>query len=343
MSVRSERAFFRVCLVCPEEDVHERLLRLALGLPAGAPVRSSPLRDCPNGVAIVHALVATCDDFVARNVHLWSVHVPEDATVLPGYAQMPDAYLLVLPVRGDRRAYARRWVRPLIEKGRPLVLVRVLEAAASALGAVASLPRPASPPAESPDDKLVQRCTDTIDFAREGRAALLRILSKVVSNAADAEIKILSLRTAQSVHEEPGELRVKLLSDAARAPERASEGAAGYDLFAAHPAELPARGRALVKTDVAVAVPPGYYGRIASRSSLAWKRGVEVGAGVVDSDYRGAVGVVLHNHSDEAVALAAGDRVAQLILERVACPPVRACAELDDTARGEGGFGSTGK
>jgi len=137
-------------------------------------------------------------------------------------------------------------------------------------------------------------------------------------------------------------LRVQKLSAHAVAPARASAGAAGYDLCAAYDGVVPARGRALLKTDVAVAVPAGTYGRVAPRSGLALKSGIDVGAGVIDEDYRGNVGVILFNHGEADFAVRAGDRIAQLVLERIAVADVLVVEALDDTARGAGGFGSTG-
>lgn len=137
-------------------------------------------------------------------------------------------------------------------------------------------------------------------------------------------------------------LPVKRLSSNATLPRRANDRAAGYDLSSAHDLTVPARGRALVKTDLAVAVPPGTYGRIAPRSGLALKNGIGVGAGVIDSDYRGNVGVVLFNHSDADFSVQVGDRIAQLLLELIVTPTVQEVAELDDTSRGAAGFGSSG-
>lgn len=137
-------------------------------------------------------------------------------------------------------------------------------------------------------------------------------------------------------------LRVKKLSEHAVTPARGSEGAAGYDLSAAYECVVPARGKALVKTDLSIAIPEGTYARIAPRSGLAWKHSIDVGAGVVDADYRGNVGVILFNLSDQDFPIEAGDRVAQLILERIATPEVVEVEDLDDTSRGAGGFGSTG-
>ena len=110
----------------------------------------------------------------------------------------------------------------------------------------------------------------------------------------------------------------------------------------AHDVTVPAKGKALAKTDLAIAVPEGTYGRIAPRSGLAWKHFIDVGAGVVDADYRGNVGVVLYNHSDVDFEIKAGDRVAQLVLEKIATPDVVELESLDETDRGAGGFGSTG-
>eukprot|EP01083_Nonionella_stella_P067808 179596_1 len=137
-------------------------------------------------------------------------------------------------------------------------------------------------------------------------------------------------------------LMVKKLSDKAIIPSRGSSMAAGYDLSSACDVIVPAQGKALVKTDLAVAIPEGCYGRIAPRSGLAWKKHIDIGAGVVDSDYRGNVGVVMFNHAKEDFEVKHGDRIAQLILERIAIAEVQEMAELPDSVRGEGGFGSTG-
>lgn len=137
-------------------------------------------------------------------------------------------------------------------------------------------------------------------------------------------------------------LAVKLLSDHAKLPERASAQAAGYDLFSAHDLTIPAGDKAIVPTDISMAVPAGLYGRVAPRSGLAVKHFIDVGAGVIDSDYRGPVGVVLFNFGKAPFEVKRGDRVAQLILERIASLPVLKVDDLDETVRGAGGFGSTG-
>ncbi|KAG0133250.1 dUTPase-like protein [Tuber indicum] len=145
----------------------------------------------------------------------------------------------------------------------------------------------------------------------------------------------------------PGEksnanLRIRRLSSKARIPKRGSALAAGYDLYSAHDTAIIARGKALIDTDIQMMIPVGTYGRIAPRSGLASKNFIDVGAGVIDADYRGQVKVLLFNHSDVDFVVKEGDRVAQLILERIATPEVVEVDELEETVRGANGFGSTG-
>ncbi|KAL6781347.1 NSG10 [Auxenochlorella protothecoides x Auxenochlorella symbiontica] len=137
-------------------------------------------------------------------------------------------------------------------------------------------------------------------------------------------------------------LLVKKLSEYAVLPKRGSVGAAGYDLASAEDVVIPARGKGVAKTDLSIACPPGTYARVAPRSGLAVKNFIDTGAGVVDEDYRGNVGVVLFNHSDVDFQVKRGDRVAQLILEVIQTPEVEEVAELPTTVRGAGGYGSTG-
>ena len=138
-------------------------------------------------------------------------------------------------------------------------------------------------------------------------------------------------------------LLVKKLSTTATIPSRGSSGAAGYDLSSAKDIIVPAHGKAIAPTNLSISVPYGTYGRIAPRSGLAWKKHIDVGAGVIDSDYRGDVGVVLFNHGDSDLKITTGDRVAQLVLEKIAIVDVVEVTDLDSTDRGVGGFGSTGK
>ena len=138
-------------------------------------------------------------------------------------------------------------------------------------------------------------------------------------------------------------IRVMKLSDTATIPTRGSAVAAGWDLYASQECVVPARGKAIVSTDISIAVPVGYYGRIAPRSGMAWKKHTDIGAGVIDADYRGPVGVVMFNHSEEDLKIEVADRVAQLVIEQISMAPLTEVDSLDDTERGEGGYGSTGR
>ncbi|KXN74385.1 deoxyuridine 5'-triphosphate nucleotidohydrolase [Conidiobolus coronatus NRRL 28638] len=137
--------------------------------------------------------------------------------------------------------------------------------------------------------------------------------------------------------------KVKLLNESAKAPTRGSASAAGYDIYSAQDTVIPAKSQALVDTGLAVHVPHGTYGRIAPRSGLAVKHGIDCGAGVVDEDYRGEIKVLLFNFKDVDFEIKTGDRIAQFVLERIYTPEVEVCETLEETVRGEGRFGSTGK
>jgi dUTP pyrophosphatase len=126
------------------------------------------------------------------------------------------------------------------------------------------------------------------------------------------------------------------------APTRGSKYAAGFDLYSAYDYIIPAKGTLLAKTDIQVSLPNGCYGRIAPRSGLAYKYGIDVGAGVIDQDYCGNIGIVLFNHGLSEFKIVKGDRIAQLICERIVYPDLEECEILHESERGEGGFGSTG-
>ena len=143
-------------------------------------------------------------------------------------------------------------------------------------------------------------------------------------------------------------LRVKRLTPTAKLPTRGSAQAIGLDLYAD---VTEARGaieirpgyRALVSTGIVIALPPGYYGRVAPRSGLALKQGIDVMAGVIDEDYRGEIHALLLNTNQwETFWVKPGDRIAQLILERADIMPVVEVDDLDATVRGANGYGSTG-
>ena len=126
---------------------------------------------------------------------------------------------------------------------------------------------------------------------------------------------------------------LKKLCNNAAIPKRGTENSAGYDLAAAVEVTVPAKGKAVVKIDLAILVPDGCYGRIAPRSGLAVHNHIDIGAGVIDADYRGEVGVVMFNRSDEDFKVRPGGRIAQLILEQIKTPPVKEASELDSTVR----------
>lgn len=138
-------------------------------------------------------------------------------------------------------------------------------------------------------------------------------------------------------------MNVQLLCENAVAPVRSSEGAAGYDLAAVEGGHIDPMGRLLVRTGISIEIPPGTYARVASRSGLATRHGIHVGAGVIDRDYRGEVRVLLFNLGDERFTFEPGDRIAQLILEKIHTPIVIVRDQLTGTERGTSGFGSTGR
>ena len=148
------------------------------------------------------------------------------------------------------------------------------------------------------------------------------------------------------------ELKIKALSPRIGrdipAPHFATAGAAAMDLCACvdEPVTLEAGQRALIPTGIAIALPdPGYVALVFARSGLGIKRGVCLsnGVGVIDSDYRGEIGVGLVNLSDETYTVQPGDRIAQLMVVPVVRPTLSFADELDETERGRGGFGSTGR
>ncbi len=135
---------------------------------------------------------------------------------------------------------------------------------------------------------------------------------------------------------------VKKLSNLAKIPVRSSDGAAGLDLFATTVYTLQPGERHLFPTDLSFDMPIGVFAHILPRSGLALKHGIHVGAGVIDSDYRGNVGVLLFNLGQEPFDVNPGDRIAQLVLKPYLVLPVKEADQLTSSDRGAGGFGSTG-
>ncbi|MBE7025608.1 MAG: dUTP diphosphatase [Ruminococcaceae bacterium] len=143
-------------------------------------------------------------------------------------------------------------------------------------------------------------------------------------------------------------VRIKKLREEAILPRYGSEYAAGADLCALTEGEtvslLPGETK-LIPTGLAIEIPQGFAGFIYARSGIAAKRGLAPAnkVGVIDSDYRGEIMVALHNHSDEVQNIARGERIAQLVIAPFLTAIFTEAEELDDTERGEGGFGSTGR
>ena len=142
-------------------------------------------------------------------------------------------------------------------------------------------------------------------------------------------------------------IHVKLLRPGAKLPTYGSTQAAGADLYACleAPVTIEPGKTAFIPTGIAMAVPQGCAGLIYARSGLACKKGLAPAnkVGVIDSDYRGEIMVALHNHGKEPQTIGNGERIAQMIITPVLTPAYEIAQSLDDTARGTGGFGSTGK
>ena len=137
-------------------------------------------------------------------------------------------------------------------------------------------------------------------------------------------------------------LRFKRLDPRATLPTRGSSHAAGLDLYSIEDVAIEPKQRSLVRTGLAAAIPEGYYGRVAPRSGLATKSGLDVLAGVIDADYRGEIRCLLYNTGDEKIQLPAASKICQLVIEKIITPEATWSDEISETDRGSGGFGSTG-
>jgi len=149
-----------------------------------------------------------------------------------------------------------------------------------------------------------------------------------------------------SVSDDIVDVLIRRLDPGLPLPQRAHPGDAGTDLYAAQDTELAPGQRALVPTGIAIALPDGYAAFVHPRSGLAARHGVTIvnAPGTVDAGYRGEIRVTLLNTDTVTpVRLQRGDRIAQLVIQRVACPVFHEVAVLPESARGAGGFGSTGR
>ena len=126
-------------------------------------------------------------------------------------------------------------------------------------------------------------------------------------------------------------------------PSYSHPGDAGADLKASERSKVPSRGKCLVSTGLCIALPKGHVGLIWPRSGLAVKNSIDCGAGVIDAQYRGEIKVLLFNHSDKDFPIEPGDRIAQLLVQKVENIHFLLVDNLDNTDRNDAGFGSTGK
>jgi dUTP pyrophosphatase len=140
-------------------------------------------------------------------------------------------------------------------------------------------------------------------------------------------------------------IKFKKIVPEAVIPEYQTKGAAGMDLVSMIDIYLRPGDRALIKTGIAVELPQGYEGQVRSRSGLSLKQGLVVlnSPGTIDEDYRGEIGVIIHNVDFECHQIKKGDKIAQLVINKVEKFPIEVVTELTNTDRGSGGFGSTGK
>ena len=139
-------------------------------------------------------------------------------------------------------------------------------------------------------------------------------------------------------------IKVKLLNKNAIIPKKASEGSSGYDIYACEDVSITSGKVALVHTGISVEIPKGFEIQIRPRSGLALKKQITVlnTPGTIDSDYRGEIGVILINHNDIPVFINKGDRIAQMVINEVFDSDFIAVNNLEESKRGDGGFGSTG-
>lgn len=141
----------------------------------------------------------------------------------------------------------------------------------------------------------------------------------------------------------PGTLKIKKIDSEAVVPQAAYEHDAGLDLYSVEPVRLEAGERKAVRTGIALEIPAGFAGLIWDKSSVSMKHGLKTLGGVVDAGYRGEIQVGLVNFSDKAYEIGKGDKIAQLLVQKIEHLQVVEVDELSDTERSERGFGSSGK
>ncbi len=165
----------------------------------------------------------------------------------------------------------------------------------------------------------------------------------------DEKAREQMLKESQNKHRAPFPtwngpvLNVKKLNENATVPTKVNRSDAGYDLYALEGTIIDKHSHKLIKTGISMQIPDGYVGLIWPRSGMAYKHGIDVFAGVIDSSYRGDVGVILYNSQYSNYNIEKGDRIAQIIFQKIEDFDLHVVENLDDTSRGAGGFGSSGK
>jgi len=137
-------------------------------------------------------------------------------------------------------------------------------------------------------------------------------------------------------------LKIKKINPEAKIPRYTINGDAGLELYSTVDMVLEVNQRKTCQTGIGMAIPTGYVGLIWDKSGIAAKGGIKTMGGVIDSNYRGEIGVILKNLSNNKYKINKGDKIAQMLIQKVASPEIEEVDDLEDTDRGEGGFGSTG-
>ncbi len=138
------------------------------------------------------------------------------------------------------------------------------------------------------------------------------------------------------------QVNVKKINPDAKLPQYTIKGDAAMELYSVEDVLLNAGDIIACQTGIAMAIPEGFVGLIWDKSGIAVKGGLKTMGGVIDSNYRGEIGVIIRNLSKKDYKINKGDKIAQMLIQKVECPIIEKVQELDDTERGEGGFGSTG-
>ena len=155
-------------------------------------------------------------------------------------------------------------------------------------------------------------------------------------------IETVYTSTQTPMYENFPKLLLKKLDPGAIIPTKANRFDAGYDLYALNGAIIDKHSHKLIKTGVSMAIPEGHVGLIWPRSGMAYKHGLDVFAGVIDSGYRGDIGVILYNSQYSSYHVSKGDRIAQILIQKVEDYELIEVENLEDSQRGKGGFGSSG-